>query len=494
MRNDVNAPADPTYRVRSGVTLTLFKTGTLLDLIAGTTGALQQFDLTPFATTVTQTEDAIRVRLAYTDELIGVNRPKPGQLVQVKESADVVFNGVIDSRSPEIEMRGERSVALVVRRRDAFPWWRDVRRVTPIYSAGADLASIARDIIASLGLAAGEHDIGVVGVQLAHDTTQLADLNAWDMLELIGLPGLKEPYVDARGVFKFVSRDVRRDADIALTYERVRSIQSGRSRPPLTTFRVKYLDPNLTKVTQLEQVLANASLSAGFFMPSSKTNVWWSDDHRLRAENTYLHKQQSINDGLLHVGDESYVQTSPYGGKITARIDGFLPGLATASLAALIASSWIPDEVVVGGLGVSGGVTIPVGRAAQQIALNVLLYTLMVMGFGVYEVRGQPYDYVNAVNEVEAYDENAPIWMEKFEEVQNDLIPNDAVAESLATNELIYRARSADSGVLPIADDLRIERGDMLSIPDGRKFYVTGYQRDLTRGAPAMLDVQGFFV
>jgi hypothetical protein len=41
-------------------------------------------------------------------------------------------------------------------------------------------------------------------------------------------------------------------------------------------------------------------------------------------------------------------------------------------------------------------------------------------------------------------------------------------------------------------DDLRIEPGDIIELHDGSRLYVTGYSRDLTRGASAELQVTGF--
>lgn len=77
--------------------------------------------------------------------------------------------------------------------------------------------------------------------------------------------------------------------------------------------------------------------------------------------------------------------------------------------------------------------------------------------------------------------------------IENDLVPSQEASEGLAVAELFYRARSASRASLVIADDPRIERGDVLGLPDGRRFYVLEGSRDLTRGASALLQLEGFW-
>ncbi len=493
MRADIPAPADSTLQSRSAV-ITLYPTASPRDLVVGTSG-LATFDLTPYAQQPRHTDSEASILLRYHTELAGASRPKPGQVVRITVGSYAVFTGQIDSISGETEWRGERSMTITVRRRDATKWWRDQRRMTDIYSVGSDLSLMARDVALNLGLTADEYNLPPMGVALAHESAQLGDMNAWAMLTTILQPALLAPFVDGRGVLKYISRRVSREPDLTLASAQVAKITNQLSVAPLTTMRVKWMDPGLTLITQQEQTLAQGQLTCGFFKQHSQLEVWWSQDHRQRAKNTRLVVKNSINAGAIGpIGSESYVDTSLYGGVIHADLDaGWFALEVGAAIAGLAAGAALPDNVVVAGLGASTGVTVPIGRIAHNISLMALLWVITRIGHGIYEIRGQPYDYVHAINEVEAYDENAPAWMETLEELQNDLVPNASAAQALAVGELVYRARSASKAGLLIADDLRIEPGDLIGLWDGRKFYVESLSRDLTRGAEATLSLSGFF-
>lgn len=498
MRPDIPAPSDTTFQQRDNVTFRLYAEGvSYLNLINGTGGAY--VDLTPFVSRCPQSETEMTVDMAYRDEFSGANRPIIGQLVQVLIGGYALFTGHVDAIGAETESRGERSISLTVRRRDATPAWRDVRRCTPAYSVGADLGQMAEDMARAIGLDPAEVVIGNVGLSLAHDSTQIADVNAWDALTLCLTPSLLEPWVDGRGVLRTISRNLRRPTDIELTSAQIKKITSGTSRPPCTVFRVKFIDFQLSKVSQADQRLGHAVMTCGFFKINDYQEVWWSQGANnvggkgQRAEQTYMKTVTSINDGLVRVGTVTYEAADLYHGIVRAEMDTgwFIAELAVA-IAALAGSAAIPDTVQVGPTG--SGVTIPVGRIAHNLALMALLQVIMHIGHGVYEVWGVPFDEVYAVNEVEAYDINAPDWAMKLEEDQNDLIPSDEVAQTYAVNELLYRSCAASQAGMLIADDPRIERGDVLGVPDGRQFYVQKFKRNLQRGVEALLELTGFWL
>jgi len=493
MRLDIVATADRTVLSRQGASVTLYKTGSPRDLIVGTLG-LTTYDLTPLVASLEQTSAGASLRLVHHNELSGANRPQPGQLVQIKIGADVLANLVVDQVSSErVGPRGgERSMSVALRRRDATTWWRDVHRVSPVFGVATDLGVMARVVLEDLGLTPEEYDMINTGVFLAHTNAQLADLTAWDMLETTLQPALMEPWVDALGVVKSILRTVDREADLALAWDQVLELSAGASKSSVTSVRVKWLNPDLTKVTQQEQVLANAQLMIGFFRPWSKQEVWWSEDHRQRAENTRMVVKQSINDGLIFVGRERYYQSSDVGGYLKGTLGYFDPLLATLGLLGIIGSSYVPDLLVVEGIG--AGHTIPLGRIVEQASSTAVLYAIMTMGFGIYEIWGVPYDFVHVVDEVEAYDQNAPDWSQQVDEVSNDLVPNEEAASALAVAEFLYRCKSAKGAAnLVMVDDLRVERGDIIALPDGRRLYVLDFNRSLTRGADAVLNVEGFW-
>lgn len=488
MRTDVPALLDPTLQSRDGVTVTLYPSASPLNLIEGTAG-LETRDLTAYAARVRHTATEATITLKWSTELDGPNRPAAGQMVRISLGPYAVFTGHIDAISGDRLSRGEKSCSLTVRRRDATKWWRDTRRVTQIFSVGVDLASIARDVAANLGLTEAEYDIPDTGVTLAHESAQLADLNAWDMLELALQPALQMPLVDGRGVLKAANRNLLRPPDLSIPLTQVRDIRNDLARPPLSTMRVKWLDPQLTRVDQQFQTLTRspATVTVGFFNPSSTIDVYWSEDHTQRADNTAMHILQDPRTSFWGSNFFSeYEQVTQYQGRIHVYEDGLKTvEELIADIALIIAGHYLENIPIIGKL---------LGGAAEAIAIGDALRILTQIAVGIYEVQGVPFDFVHAVNESEAYDQDAPEWRQDLEELQNDLVPNEQVADALAVNELIWRARSASKATLSVADDLRIEVSDMIALSDARQFYVTDFSRDLTRGEPAILELEGFWV
>lgn len=459
-----------------------------LDLV--TDSATGGVDLSPFATAVRQNADQTSVTLAWHHELDGAAQPAPGQLLELRLEDEQLWWGVVDAVNDYRLERGTRTLSITARSRDATPLWREVPRVTDLYPTATPLAYIARQVAYSLGLTDAEMLLPASSGYTVHSNTQLADLSGWDMLETLYLPGGYAPFVDARGRLKTYSRDVSRPADVVLTEDRIIGVSGARSRSPLTAVRVKWLDPNLTYVEQQDQPLAQATITAGFFVSSVEQDVFFSDDQRQRASGSYMVIKQSANGGLIPVCDEEYEQSTQTSGRITLSNTYFAAGLATAGLAGVLAATQIPDTVQVGITGT--GITIPVGRVVHGASEVAILLAMMSIGTGVYEIRGTAYDYVHTRNTAEAYDCDAPLWMQKITEIENDFVMSEDAAQAMAVRELLFQARAGTSYNLTVVDDPRIEPGDIVQLPDETKVLVTGYTRDLTRGSAATLALEGF--
>lgn len=455
------------------------------EVLAGT--ATDGVDLSPYCERITHTMAEATLRLRWRSELYGAAQPTPGEVLELRMDGQPLWIGIIESVTDYREARGTRTLAITARSRDASPLWREQRRATAIYPLMTSLDAIVAEVAASLGLTVAEVATPSTGLLTPHSNVQLADLPAWQMLETLLLPAGLEPWVDALGVLKAVSRDTARAADITLTSDRISSISGARHRPPVSGLRLRWLDPQLSKVGQQDQPLAQASMTAGFFKLRQDQDLYWSGDRSQRAENTYLVVKQSVNSGLLPVGEESYQQISPTQGRVTVRTRAWVPGLATLSLAGLIGASHLPDYAPP-----AGGPTIPTGKIVHGLAEAAILLILMSLGVGQYEIRGTPYDYVHARNTTEAVATGAKPWAVNVQEIESDLIRDEAHAQAVAARELLYAARATQRWDVEIIDDPRIERGDLLALPDGSRLYVLDYSRDLTRGAPATLAVTGF--
>ncbi len=446
---------------------------------------LTPFELTSFVSSISQSQDSCNVKLAFHDELYGVDQPMAGQVLEIKLEGDSFWIGIIQSIDSSLQS-GERSMSLSVRRRDNTPAWRDVRRATDIYPTATPLSYIGRQIAQSLGLTTPEILLPETGSSTVHSNTQLADLTPWQMLETIYQPSGLEPYVDCRGRLKCISRDARRVTDILINdNHRLIEVSGFRSKPALTEMRIKWLDPNLTESAQMNRLLDRASITAGFFQLTQNRDIYFGSDQTQRARDTHMIIRQSANSGLLHFCSEDYEQLTTTMGRVTLRTSIFAPMLAIDSMAGMIASSFIPD-------GVGSYLTIPIGRLIHAGLEVVVLIIMMCMGTGQYEIWGTPYNYVHARNTTTAYNPAAKPWEIKPQEIENDFVTNDDEAQAFSVRELIYEARSSQTYNIKIVDDTRIERGDIIELKDGSRMYVTGYNRELTNGASAVLSVQGF--
>jgi len=487
MRADVGK--FPLDRQRS-VTVTRYpKTTDFVDVMNGV--ATGGFDLSPFMTqgSHTSTEATITMTWDGTGSFLA-NQPKPGDLLELVESSIQLWIGVVEEVNNFNEERGNRVINILARSRDGVGPWRKRKYISPRFQQGGTLAGAAQEVCLGQGLTQNEFDIPLVGFTIPHSNVQFAELTPWNALRLIGQAIGYEPFANAKGQISMYNRAVDRNPDIVLTQDDVKQIRGGKGRPSLSSFRVKWLDRNLTKVVQQDQILGTAVITAGFFKRETNRNVFWSDDRRARAQNTKMKVLDSINAGILPIGDETYAEIDRFHGTVTTEVSIFVATLATASLAAVIALDQAPDGVQVSLTGT--GVTIPAGRVIRGIAEAALLLIMMSIGTGNYEIWGEPFDFVHAVNKTEAFDENAPLWMEDVVEEENDLIYDETHAQEVAVRELLHRAAETNRWDTVIVDDPRIEPGDILALPDTSRLYVLNYRRDISRGGASTLAVEGF--
>ena len=451
------------------------------------------FDLSPFMTrgSHTATDATITMTWDGTGTFLD-NQPKPGDLLEIVEDTIVLWLGVVEEVNNFNEERGNRVINILARSRDGVGPWRKRKYISPRFQAGGTLAGAAREVCTGQGLTQNEFDIPLVGYTIPHANVQFAEITPWQALTLIGQAIGYSPFTNARGQISMYNRDVDRIPDFVLTQADVKRIAGGKGKPSLSAFRLKWLDRNLTKVTQQDQILATTVITAGFFKRTTRRDVYWSDDRRARAQNTYMKVLDSINAGLLPIGDETYVQNDAFHGTVTTEVTIFIATLATVSLAAVIFLDYDPDGVVVFGFGGSAGVTIPQGRVIRGIAEAALLLIMMSIGTGHYEVWGQPYDFVHAVNKTEAFDDAAPTWMEDVREEGNDLIYDETHATEVAVRELLHRSAETNRWDTIITDDPRIEPGDIIELPDTSRLYVEDYTRTIARGGESTLSVSGF--
>lgn len=490
MRADLYIPAYDSPDVERVIRTRHFKaaTTTWAQLAAGT--ATPTADLSDFVESLTCSTTGVDLSLRFNHELYGAAQPRIGDFIQVAVDGLPLFTGQVDGLTGYREERGSRSFGLSVKQRDATPLWRQTKWMTDTYPTGTELGVIIQDVLRAIGLTSGEMPtVLLTGLHTVHGDTQIADLPVWDMLTMILQANGLEPFIDAVGKMKTISRDVIRNHDIELEDKDILNITGERVRAPVTNVVVKWLSPELAKTNTQVQVLARESITAGFFKLKQERRIYWSEDRRQRAQNTFMKVLSSVNDGLLPVGDEDYEQLDEFSGEITVTTHAWVPTLATASMAMMLFEAEIGDIVTS-----VPGVTTSFGRKIEAAGQVAYFLIIMSLGTGNYEIWGEPYDYVHEVNTTEAYDQNAPAWVRLEEAINSDFIMNEQHAQALAVRELLYRSLSAHSWNVDIVDRLAIERGDILRLADGSRLYVTDFSRDLSHGAPAVLSIKGFRV
>jgi hypothetical protein len=471
------------------VLVELWASATPTEIIDGSaTGA---FDLSPFVARCQQTENKLTVELRYHSAFLDCNaQPQPGQLLTVKTDGTIRFSGVIEAINQFTEERGTRMMSITARLRDGFGGWKTAHITSSVYPQGTSYVAILDDICGRvMDLEDNEYTFPQLSYTVPHTNSQFADETPWDILTNVLFAANMTPYVDVLNRVTAHEKSVVRASTLSLGSDRVIRINGAKQTQKTSRVRLRWLDPELTKTSQQDQVLYSTAMTAGFFNWRQKEKTWFSEDRTQRAENTYMVIIDSVNAGIVPVADEVYEQVTQYYGKITLQTYFWVPSIAVAGLAAMTAQALVPDLV-----STAPGETTPVGRVLVTAANIAVIATMMSMGVGRYEIRGIPFDYVNAKNTTLAYADNIADWAASEVEIDNDLIANEGHAQLTATEHLIWLGSSAYAYGATIVDDPRIEVGDIVEFEDGARLLVQSFSNNYTRGAKATMELNGFRV
>jgi hypothetical protein len=362
------------------------------------------------------------------------------------------------------------------------------------YTIGTDIGVAVYDLCVNfIGLDPTEVRIPTaLGYQFMHLTNQLSQVSPWQginsLLETVGMV----PFFDGDGKLTVFNKSLNRapNRTFELTdiydYEIPENVQDG-----INKIIVTFLSASLSKITGDTQVLGTANITTGFFTGSERLECWWSEDRRQRAENTWMHTLKGINDNLIpFIGTESYSESSEFGGVISISISVWVPILATVMVIIYVVMSFIPDFWA----GMFFGVTIPWGRVIQSIALLTILILMMSLGSAQYEIVGTPFDYAYKELKSIAIEDGLAYWEENEKEIRNDFIGNYEQADYIAFVELCWEKTMEYSRRLLVVDDLALERGDIVVVPDGRKFVIMEMSKTLVRGEVPVLTIDCYKV
>jgi hypothetical protein len=377
------------------------------------------------------------------------------------------------------------------------------------YTKGTELGIFLQDLCTTfLGITPGENRLpSALGLQLLHLTNQVAQISPWEavqkLLETVGLL----PYCDGEGKLTAINKNLKRPPDrILADYTQIKEYGvPERNQDTINYVRITTLDSELSRVDGVYQKLGTAQVTTGFFSMHEKLPCWWSDDHRQRAAGTTMKVIKSVNSGILPVGTERYEEKDEFHGEIHVDIAVWVPILATVMLLEYLSAALIPDKVapgqpvqtdVVTGTGITlpFGITISWGRILQAQAMGAIMLIMMSIGSAQYEIWGTPFDYAYLDLEARAIEDGLQYWEENRLEIRNDFLGNQDRADALALLELTWQKSLSLPRRLSLNDDLALEPGDIVQLPDGRKFLAQNLSKTLKRGEAAQLTLDGFKV
>jgi hypothetical protein len=116
------------------------------------------------------------------------------------------------------------------------------------------------------------------------------------------------------------------------------------------------------------------------------------------------------------------------------------------------------------------------------------------MGSAQYGIWGTPYDYAYLEQDSTAIEDGIQYWEENKLEIKNDFIGSYEQADTLAITELIFQKSSSYPRKLAIEDDLSLEIGDIIDLPDGRRFFIKNLSKTIKRGSIPIMVLDGFKV
>lgn len=391
---------------------------------------------------------------------------------------------------------------LVAYSRRAVPKYLKQTFVSQTYGRSVDYGTILQDVaLTEMGLTAAELTrtpavLGKVTQFTANSIVDISPLEALEkILETVGLV----PDFDGEGILRAYSRDLRRSPD--KIYEDLAQVISiGIPATETETYnqvRVVGLDATVQEQLQPEQALARATVPVGFWRPFHRVTVQWSNDRTLRARNTHLVVQTSVNDSILvAIGSETYNEADEFGGQIVVEIGTYVAGLLVLIGITLAVQAFVPDLVTVFGFGGSAGETIPVGRLLEAAAIQEIMFALTIQSSGVYEVRGQPVLPIYQELAAEMTIEGTPDWAVNAMEIKNDWLNDLPALQAIALLELLFETAQGKPRELVLVNDLTLEIGDIVQVPaqNNMRVWIESLTKTIGRGEMPVLRASGYLV
>ncbi len=484
-------------------------TDTWGEIIEGTY-AQTPIDLTAFVQKIEYTFDRLQITLSDNASLVfhpdsGTYRTaiSAGRIIRLKEG----FEGLAESEwlwtfSGEVEgtyswtfQRGQSITASfsVFNRGNNQAWKR--RNVTSTnYTIGSDWGSMFYNIAQDIMLL-DDIEVSVPlpwGVIFEKNSNQVVNYPPWDALDQLAFGLNAKPWFNGKGQLALYS--TRQDRiTMSLTDDKLLRKYESRGSTSETVNKVilTYLSNELSRVDGPDQILANATITSGFFTSSIEVDAFYSDERKTRCDDPRLIIKQSANAGLLSFCDETMEKVDEFHSKIIVDVSIWAPVLATTMLAMYMTIQAIPRAVVTA---LFGGTTIPVQDIAAAAVLISILILMMSIGTGTYEVWGVPYEMVYLEEQAIAQKAGLEFWQEREKEIRNDFVSTLEQAQPLVVNALHFEVMKEQPRSLLLRYDPRLEPGDVIQLSSTVKVWVEGLSRVLTRNSVdvSMMNVSGY--
>lgn len=484
-------------------------TGDTWGKIISGTASQTPFDLTPYVNKISWSYDRLQVTLDDSVQQFnpdgGVNRAvlSSGRGIRLLEGFEGVsenewiptFSGIIQGSYGWRRQRG--SVFLVTFSafpRDSNQAWRRRAITSKEFTVGTDWSvmfyQVAQEIM--------DLDFSEIAVEepwnLLFDKTvnQIVNISPWEGLSALATGNMSRIWFNGNGQLAAYPITLDR-VTLSLPDEKIISsiVQPENNQETINKVIVTYIDNKLTKVVGARTSLGTANVTTGFFDFEIKLDVFWSEDKKQRAEDVQLIVKNSINQNDLgiKIGSERLQINDEFGGELIVTVDAFVSALAVAGLAAILTSAFIPDAVEVT---LFFGFTIPIGQVILAAGIISVLLAMMILGTGVYEIVGKPFDYAFLEKQAIAMLDNIQFWEEKELNIRNEFISTEEKAHQIALAELLLAQSKGQPRQLVIANDPRIEKGDIIQLPNGTKIFVENANRTITRGEEISMSISGF--
>lgn len=416
----------------------------------------------------------------------------------------ITFTGTISGRAGADERDRNNNATLQVTAVDRMAAMLKITTTSAAYPQGTSYQEMMRALLEDdVGMSADEFDLLTVGQNniTSQVTTQLVDESPVLSIAKIAFVDGFVPRFRGDGVLTLYPTTVTNGPNVI--YEDL-DLFTGFARPfnPVdgpNQVEVLGLSAEQTRIEQPRQVIATANLTLGFFGGDASILVKFSDDGTQQASNTDLNAISSVTGALIPFGAEDWNPIFDNdNGVRSGRIDvagAFYAPLVTTLYASRIAASYIPDTVVVAGIGASTGSTISVGRIIEGVAAIAIALVQATIGRGDYEILGCPYEYVFEEIRRVARVADVPLEDRRSVTVENHLLDNDGVddeVQEVANRELIGVRKRQNTYVTTMRHDLRLEPYDKFRLPDGREFIISSITRTMSRGDNTVATLQLF--